>query len=183
MLPPEHVQLRDMAADLADRELAPVAGVCVQSVCVCSVRFYVPNPKLNQGKHDKEHSFPAAGVAALGNLGLMGVAVPEEWGGAGLDCLAYAVALEEISRGCASVGVIMSVNNSLYSWPLHTFGTAAQKRKWLAPFAAGERLGCFALSEPGNGSDAGAASCSARRTADGWVLNGTKCWITNGTGA
>lgn len=84
------------------------------------------------------------------------------------------------SREGASCGVIMSVNNSLYCGPVYKYGTAEQKEHWLRPFASGEKLGCFALSEPGNGSDAGAASCTATRDGDGWVLNGTKSWITNG---
>jgi len=110
----------------------------------------------------------------------MGIDVPEQHGGAGLDYLAYAVAMEEVSRGCASTGVIMSVNNSLYCGPVSKFATEKQKQSWLKPFALGEKLGCFALSEPGNGSDAGAASTTATRVGDYWVLNGTKAWITNG---
>jgi len=94
--------------------------------------------------------------------------------------LAYAVALEEICRGCASTGVIMSVNNSLYCDPIFKFGTAEQKRTFLAPFASGKQLGCFALTEPGNGSDAAALKTTARLNGDHWVLNGTKAWITNG---
>lgn len=86
----------------------------------------------------------------MGALGLMGVAIPEEYGGTGLDYLAYAVALEEISRGCASAGVIMSVNNTLYSGPLHKFASNKLKEQFLPPFMTGERVGCFALSEPGN---------------------------------
>ncbi|KAF4520942.1 hypothetical protein B566_EDAN008917, partial [Ephemera danica] len=94
----------------------------------------------------------AAGVQQIkkmGELGLMAVDVPESFGGTGLDYLAYAVAMEEISRGCASAGVIMSVNNSLYLGPINKFGTPEQKKKFITPFTAGERVGCFALSEPG----------------------------------
>ncbi|KAK2102759.1 hypothetical protein P7K49_020426 [Saguinus oedipus] len=105
--------------------------------------------------------------------------VPEELGGAGLDYLAYAIAMEEISRGCASTGVIMSVNNSLYLGPILKFASKEQKQKWVTPFTSGDKIGCFALSEPGNGSDAGAASTTARAEGDSWVLNGTKAWITN----
>ena len=99
---------------------------------------------------------------------------------AGMDTVAYALAMEEISRGCASTGVIMSVNNSLYCAPVEKFGTDAQKAEFLAPYASGQKLGCFGLSEPGNGSDAGAAATTAKPDGDGgWVLNGTKAWITN----
>ena len=115
----------------------------------------------------------------MGELGLMGIAIPEEYGGAGMDPLAYALAMEEISRGCASTGVIMSVNNSLYCDPVYKFGTEEQKQEWLVPYASGEKLGCFGLSEPGNGSDSAAASTTATLDGDAWVINGTKAWITN----
>lgn len=156
---PEHELLRRTCHELAERELKPTAAV-----------------------HDREHRFPHEQIRRLGQLGLMGVAVPEALGGAGLDTVAYAMAMEEISRGCASTGVIMSVNNSLYCGPILKHGTAAQQQAWLVPFAKGEKLGCFALSEPGNGSDAGAATTTARRDdrTGEWVLNGTKTWITNG---
>lgn len=96
-----------------------------------------------------------------------------------MDYLAYAIAMEEISRGCASAGVIMSAHNTLYLGPLYTFGSDEQIKKFVEPFTTGERVGCFALSEPGNGSDAGAASTTAILKGDKWVLNGTKAWITN----
>lgn len=128
---------------------------------------------------DQQHRFPADAMQIAGTLGLMGITVPPEFGGSGLDYLSYAIAVEEISRGCASAGVIVSVNNSLYCGPLERFGTTQQKQQFLAPAASGIQLGCFALSEPGNGSDAGAASTIARRDGDGWVLNGSKAWITN----
>ncbi|CAN0068588.1 unnamed protein product, partial [Discosporangium mesarthrocarpum] len=155
-LPEEHVMLRDMCRDFADKELAPHAG-----------------------EWDRKHEFPAKQVEMIGELGLMGVAISPESGGTGLDYLAYAMAMEEISRGCASTGVIMSVNNSLYCAPLEKFGTPEQKEEHLVPFASGARLGCFGLSEPGNGSDAGAASTTARLEGEEWVLDGTKAWITN----
>lgn len=101
-------------------------------------------------------------------------------GGTGLDYLAYAIAMEEISRGCASAGVIMSVNNSLYLGPIEQFGSEKQKQDFITPYTTGERVGCFALSEPNNGSDAGAASTMATSKDDKFVLNGTKAWITNG---
>ena len=104
----------------------------------------------------------------------MGIDVPEEYGGAGLDTLAYAVTLEEISRGCASAGVIMSAHNSLYIGPLKYFGNDQQKQDHVQPFTAGDKIGCFGLSEPGNGSDAGAASTTAKDEPDKWILNGTK---------
>ena len=112
----------------------------------------------------------------------MGINVPEEYNGSHLDAMSYAIAMEEISRGCASVGVIMSAHNSLYLYPVDTFGTPEQREQWVAPYAHwdGEmKLGCFGLSEPGNGSDAGAASTMATKDGDGWILNGTKAWITN----
>jgi butyryl-CoA dehydrogenase len=115
----------------------------------------------------------------MGDLGLMGLTVSEDLGGTGLDALAYAVGLEEISRGCASAGVIMSAHNSLYISPIHTFGNQAQKEKFISPFIGGDKIGAFCLSEPGNGSDAGAASTVAKDDGDKWILNGTKAWITN----
>ena len=156
MLGEDHRMLQEMCRDFADNELAPHAA-----------------------QWDRGHEFPASAVQQLGPLGLMGVNVAPEHGGSGLDYVAYAIAVEELSRGCASTGVIVSVNNSLYCGPLTRFGTEAQKEKYLTPYASGEQLGCFALSEPGNGSDAGAASVTARDEGDEWVLNGTKAWITN----
>ncbi len=152
-----HEMLRQTCRSFAEKELQPIAAAL-----------------------DREHRYPTAQVARLAEMGLMGVAIPEEEGGAGLDTLAYAIAMEEISRGCASTGVIMSANNSLYCDPVLKFGTAAQKKAFLAPFAAGKKIGCFALTEPGNGSDAGAARTTAELHGDYWVLNGTKAWITNG---
>ncbi|ALC47337.1 Arc42 [Drosophila busckii] len=133
----------------------------------------------NAAKFDREHLYPAQQIKQMGELGLMAISVPEELGGTGLDYMAYAIALEEISRGCASAGVIMSVNNSLYLGPLDGYGNAAQKAAYITPYTTGERVGCFALSEPGNGSDAGAASTVATEKGDRYVLNGTKAWITN----
>ncbi len=134
----------------------------------------------NARKWDEEHTFPQAAVKELGQLGLMGVAIPEQWGGAGLDSVSYAVAMEEISRGCASTGVIMSVNNSLWCDPINKFGTDAQKEKWLKPFASGQKLGSFALTEPQSGSDAAEMKTTARRQGDYYVLDGSKNFITNG---
>ncbi|RMH42202.1 MAG: acyl-CoA dehydrogenase [Deltaproteobacteria bacterium] len=129
---------------------------------------------------DREHAHPRDLVARMAELGLMGVAVPEEYGGAGLDTVSYVLAMEEVSRACASTGVIMSVNNSLVCDPILKFGTEEQKRRWLVPLAQGEKLGCFCLSEPEAGSDAAAQTTVAVRDGDAYVLNGVKNWITNG---
>ena len=136
----------------------------------------VPNAR----KWDEEHRYPAEAVKKLAELGLMGVAIPEVHGGAGMDSLSYALAMEEISRGCASTGVIMSVNNSLYCDPIYKSGTDAQKKRWLEPFARGEKLGCFGLTEPAAGSDAGAQKTTAVRDGDVYRINGSKNFITNG---
>ncbi len=156
-LTPEQTLLRDTARDFASNEIAPKAA-----------------------EIDKQHRFPRELVTRLGELGLMGVAVPQEWGGAGMDTVSYALALEEISRACASTGVIMSVNNSLVCDPVHASGSEDQKRTWLPALASGKKLGCFALSEPEAGSDAAAIKTSARREGDRFILNGTKNFITNG---
>ena len=109
--------------------------------------------------------------------------MPDEYGGAGMDTLAYCMVIEEISRVCATSGVILSVNNSLVCDPILAFGTEEQKKEILAPLAAGEKLGCFALTEPGAGSDAAALRTTARRDGDDYVLDGNKVFITNGTHA
>jgi butyryl-CoA dehydrogenase len=129
---------------------------------------------------DKSGQFPAKQVKQLADLGFLGIAVDEKWGGAGLDNLSYAIAMEEISAGCASTGVIMSVNNSLVCDPISKFGNDAQKQKFLKPLAEGKILGCFALSEPGSGSDAAGMRTTAILDGDHYVINGTKNWITNG---
>ena len=116
----------------------------------------------------------------MGELGLMGLFAPEEFGGSGLDTLAYAIAMEEISRGCGSVGNIMTAHNSLYIAPIQNFGSEKQMEQHISPYVDGSVIGCFCLSEPGNGSDAGAASTTAKEDGSGgWVVNGTKAWITN----
>ncbi len=132
---------------------------------------------------DQKAEVPSEIVRELGSLGFMGIYVPDEWGGAGLDMVSYVLALEEINRACASTGVIMSSHVSLVCDPLLRFGTDEQKARWLRPLASGEELGCFALSEPATGSDAAAMRTSARRDGDGWLLNGTKNFITNGSRA
>jgi alkylation response protein AidB-like acyl-CoA dehydrogenase len=131
-----------------------------------------------------EHSiFPTAEIQALGALGFMGMMVPEEWGGAGLDTVSYALAEAEISRVDASCGVIMSVNNSLVCYGLNEFGTPEQKEAYLKGLASGKKLGAFALSEPEAGSDASNLHTVAVRDGDQYVLNGTKNWTTNGSTA
>ncbi|NVJ22007.1 MULTISPECIES: acyl-CoA dehydrogenase [Myxococcus] len=134
----------------------------------------------NARKWDEHHTWPTDAVKKLAELSLLGVAVSEKYGGAGLDNVCYALAMEEISRGCASTGVIMSVNNSLYCDPVSKFGTEAQKEEFLAPFARGDKLGCFGLTEPEAGSDAAAQQTVAVRRGDEFVINGSKNWITNG---
>lgn len=129
---------------------------------------------------DETGRFPAEIVKQLAEMGLMGMMVPEEFGGAGMDTVSYAMAMEEISAACASTGVIMSVNNSLVCGPLQYWATDEQKKKWLVPLAKGEKLGCFALSEPSAGSDPGGMRVTAKKVDGGYRLKGTKNWITNG---
>ncbi len=132
---------------------------------------------------DETGEFPIEFYHQAGELGLAGVAVPDEFGGAGMDHVSYCLVIEEISRVCASSGVILSVNNSLVCDPITRFGSEAQKREFLTPLAAGQKLGCFALTEPGAGSDAGGLRTTARRDGDSYVVNGNKVFITNGTHA
>jgi butyryl-CoA dehydrogenase len=129
---------------------------------------------------DRDARFPHETVKRMGELGLMGIAVPERWGGAGADAVSYVVALEEIARACASHAVIMSVNNSLYGDPVLQFGTDAQRARFLQPVASGHALGCFALTEPQAGSDASNQATTARRDGDHYVITGRKLFITNG---
>jgi butyryl-CoA dehydrogenase len=132
---------------------------------------------------DRESYYPKELVAKMAELGFMGMFVPEEWGGAGLDHASYCLAVEEISRGDASCGVIMSVNNSLTSWPLLAYGSDEQKERWLKPMAQGKTLGAYCLSEPEAGTDAAAQSTVAEPDGKGFVLRGTKNFITNGASA
>jgi butyryl-CoA dehydrogenase len=131
-------------------------------------------------RRDEEAIWPDELVKKMGELGLLGVAVAEEYGGAGLDYISYAIVVEELSRVDASLGVIASVNNSLVCYGLEKFGTEEQKRELLTPLASGRRLGAFSLSEPGAGSDAAAQKTTAVRDGDGYVINGVKNWVTNG---
>jgi len=151
----------------------------------CSVRilcrqFADAELRPNARKWDVDHQFPAEAVKKLAEMGLLGVAIPAELGGAGMDNVSYALAMEEISRGCAGTGVIMSVNNSLYCDPVYKFGTDEQKKEFLVPFARGERLGAFALTEPTSGSDAASMQTVAVKKGNEYVLNGAKNFITNG---
>jgi alkylation response protein AidB-like acyl-CoA dehydrogenase len=155
-----HQLIRETATKFADERLAP-----------------------SSIERDEEERFPVDEVRELGALGFMGMMVPEEWGGAGLDTISYILALEEISRVDASVGVIMSVNNSLVCFGINRYGSDEQKDRYLRDLASGRKLGAFALSEPEAGSDATNQRTSARRDGDHYVLNGTKNWITNGSTA
>jgi alkylation response protein AidB-like acyl-CoA dehydrogenase len=134
-------------------------------------------------QRDETETFPHEIVRELGALGFMGMMVPEEWGGAGLDTVSYVIAVEEISRVDASVGVIMSVNNSLVCYGINSDGTREQKERFLRDLASGKKLGAFALSEPEAGSDASNQHTTAARDGDDYVLNGTKNWTTNGSTA
>lgn len=157
LLSEQHTMILDTAREFGRREVAPKAA-----------------------ELDETGRFPKEIVDQLGEMGFLGMMVSEEYGGAGMDSLSYAIAMEEISKACASTGVIMSANNSLVCAPLEWFGSDEQKRKYLTPLAQGKRLGCFALSEPGNGSDAAALKTVARREGDHYILNGSKNFITNG---
>ncbi|MGA9571652.1 MAG: acyl-CoA dehydrogenase [Candidatus Acidiferrales bacterium] len=134
-------------------------------------------------ENDETGKFPRGLFQKAAELGLTGVAIPEAEGGAGMDHISYAIVIEEISRVCASTGVILSVQNSLYCDPIHRFGTGEQKKKFLLPFARGEKIGCYALTEPQAGSNAAALATKAVRKGDKYVINGTKAWITNGGAA
>jgi butyryl-CoA dehydrogenase len=132
---------------------------------------------------DEKGKVPPELIKEMASLGFLGIYVPDSYGGAGLDALSYALVCEEINRACASTGVVMSSHVSLVVDPLLTYGTDAQKDRFLRPLATGEMLGCFALSEPASGSDAAAMRTSAKRDGDAWVLSGTKNFITNGASA
>lgn len=119
----------------------------------------------------------------LAEMGLFGTYIPEEYGGVGQDCVTYAMTVEELSRACGATGILVSAHHSLAVDPILNYGNEAQKQKYLPKMASGEWIGCFSLTEPGSGSDAGAATCRAEETADGWVINGTKNFVTNGADA
>jgi len=132
---------------------------------------------------DETGQFPRETLRKAAELGLTGISVSEEWGGAGMDHMSYAIVMEEIARVCASTSVILSVQNSLYCGTLEKFGTDEQKKKFLVPFARGEKIGCYALTEPQAGSNAAALKTKAVLKGDRYVVNGTKAWITNGGAA
>ncbi len=152
--------IKNAAADFAAREIVPIAA-----------------------EIDEQERPPATQVKMMGELGFMGMNVPEQYGGAGLDSICYTVAMEEVSKACASCGVIMSVNNSLVCWPLDTYGSEQQKQRFLTPLAQGKKLGAYCLSEPGAGTDAANQQTVAKKDGDGWVINGMKNFITNGANA
>ncbi len=153
----EEVFACDTASAFAQKEVAPLAA-----------------------KIDREHYFPRELLPKMGDLGLMGAIVPPEFGGAGLSTVAYALIIEELSAACASTGIIVSAHTSLCVFPILEYGTQEQKEYFLPRLASGKALGCFALSEPGTGSDAAAISTTYRRDGDDFILTGTKNWITNG---
>ena len=143
-------------------------------------RFAAEQLTPNAAAWDREQRFPAEALREMGELGLMGMLVPAEWRGAGTDHVALALALEEIAVGDGATSTIMSVQNSVVCMPLYRYGTEAQKTAWLGKVASGEWLGAFCLTEPHAGSDASAIRTRATRSANGWVLNGTKQFITSG---
>ncbi len=153
----EHKMLRDAARDFAQKEIVPIAA-----------------------EFDESGEFPHATIKKMGTLGFMGIELPEEYGGAGMDALAYVLALEEICKADASHGVIMSVNNSLYCHGILKFGSEEQKKTFLTPIATGKAIGAYSLTEPQSGSDAGTMRSRAQRDGDFYVLNGRKSWVTSG---
>ncbi len=156
----EHIMIRDAARDFAKNEL--LHGVI---------------------ERDNKQEFPAEQVKKMGELGFMGMMVPPEYGGSGMDTVAYVLAMEEISKIDASASVVMSVNNSLVCYGLYAYGTEEQKQKYLVPLASGQKLGAFCLSEPEAGSDATSQKTTAIDKGDHYIINGTKNWITNGGSA
>jgi butyryl-CoA dehydrogenase len=156
----EQVMIRDMARAFAAEQLAPYAA-----------------------DWDRQAMFPADAVRGMGELGLLGMVVPEAWGGSGADTLTHALALEEIAAGDGACSTIMAVHNSVACLPVLNFGTTDQKEKYLRPLATGQMLGGFALTEPTAGSDAGAIQTRARKAGNKYVLNGTKQFITSGKNA
>jgi alkylation response protein AidB-like acyl-CoA dehydrogenase len=159
-LTPEQQAIRGVTRELAESEIVPHAT-----------------------DWDREHRFPDELYPKLAELGLMGVCVPEELGGAGADFLSYVLVLEELSRADAGVGVTVAVHTSAATLPILAFGTEEQQSRFVPPLARGEVIGAFALTEPGSGSDAGSLRTTAEPDGDGWVLNGSKQWITNGSRA
>lgn len=153
----EHEMIRKMVRDFAEKEVAPSAA-----------------------ERDEEERFDRGIFEQMAELGLTGIPWPEEYGGIGSDFLAYVIAVEELSRVCASTGVTLSAHLSLASWPIYKFGTEEQKQKYLKPLAQGKKIGAYCLTESGSGSDAGAMKTTAKKEGDHYVLNGSKIFITNG---
>ena len=153
----EHEMIRQAARDFAQNEIAPIAA-----------------------EFDESGEFPRKTIQKMGEMGFMGIEVPEQYGGAGMDTLAYVLALEEICKADASHGTIMSVNNSLYANGLLRFGTEEQKQKYLRPVASGKAVGAYSLTEPMSGSDAGTMRSRAVRDGDDYIINGRKSWVTSG---
>jgi alkylation response protein AidB-like acyl-CoA dehydrogenase len=153
----EHKMLRDAARDFAQKEIAPIAA-----------------------EFDESGEFPHDTIRKMGEMGFMGIEVPEQYGGADMDTLAYVLALEEICKADAAHGVVMSVNNSLYCYGILKFGTEEQKQKFLIPVASGKSVGAYSLTEPQSGSDSGTMKCRATRDGNFYVLNGRKSWVTSG---
>jgi alkylation response protein AidB-like acyl-CoA dehydrogenase len=146
-----------------------------------SVREFANNEIAPQAReYDTLEKFPHEQIKGLAELGLMGMIIPEEYGGAGFDTVSYALALEEIAKADMSVAVVVSVTNSVCCFPILSYGSEEQKQKYLMPLAKGEKLGAFCLSEPQAGSDAGNLRLRAEKQGDYYVLNGTKSWVTNG---
>ena len=155
-----------------------------QALLQASVREFAEDVVRPQAARiDQSGDFPRETFAEAGQLGLAGVAVPAEYGGSGMDTVSYAIVVEEISRACANMGVILSVNNSLVCDPIDRFGNEDQKRRFLTPLARGEKLGCFALTEPDAGSDAGNQKTRAIREGDHYRISGQKVFITCGSNA
>ncbi len=154
----EHLMIRQAARDFAQNEL-----------------------KKDVIERDDKEEFPTAHVKKMAELGFLGMKVSPEYGGSGLDCLAYVIAVEEVSKIDASCSVIMSVNNSLVCWGIEKFGSEEQKKKYLLPLAKGEKIGAFCLSEPEAGSDASSQRTIAEDKGDHYLINGTKNWISNGS--
>jgi butyryl-CoA dehydrogenase len=142
--------------------------------------FVVKEIKPIAMKIDEEHMIPDTLVAKMGAMGFLGSYLPEEYGGAGLDMLSYAIVVEEVSKACGSSGVLISAHTSLCSGPIYTFGTEEQKKKWLPSLNSGDTIGCFLLTEPDAGSDAGAIATTCTRDGDDYIINGAKIFITNG---
>ena len=155
-----------------------------QEMILKTVREFADNEiRPVAAANDREHRFPADLIRKLGELGFMGIAVDSEYGGSGFDNLSYAIAIEELSKACASTGTIVMAHHSLTCLPIEAFGDERQKTDFLTGLASGQKLGCFMLSEPDAGSDPAAMKTTARKKDGGYVLNGTKAWITNGAEA